>query len=126
MDEGMESLSPTKEMYIKTVYELVKGGRGARVSDIAVKMGVAKPSVCTAIRELEEKRLVEKKRYRTVSLTRDGKRLAFSIQRRYTIIKRFLTETVGVTDSTAESDACLLEHIISAESLQAFDRHLKR
>jgi Mn-dependent DtxR family transcriptional regulator len=45
MEEGMKSLSPSMEMYIKTVSELAKDGRGVRVSDIAVKMGVAKPSV---------------------------------------------------------------------------------
>jgi hypothetical protein len=49
----MIPLTPAREHYIMAIYTLSNDKNGARVTDIALNLGVSKPSVCTAIRVLK-------------------------------------------------------------------------
>jgi DtxR family Mn-dependent transcriptional regulator len=103
---------------LKTVSILAseKGGE-ARLTDIASRLGVSKPSAFAALKVLEGRGLVKHKRYRTVTLTKAGHTAAAEIWGRYALILTFLRSVVGVSAVTAEKDACLLEHRLSAETL---------
>lgn len=89
-----------------------------RVTDIASRLGVSKPSVLTALKTLEGEGLLEHERYRTVSLTKEGKRQAAEIRERHSFLTSFLRDIVGVNGETAEKDACKLEHLLSDETLK--------
>jgi DtxR family Mn-dependent transcriptional regulator len=52
-----------------------------------------------------------------VDLTPKGKRVAKSILGRHTLLRDFLTK-LGVGSKMADRDACLMEHILSAETLE--------
>jgi len=54
----VKNLSVSMRNYIKAVYELSSGNEGARVVDIADRLGVTKASVCVAMKNLQEKGLV--------------------------------------------------------------------
>ncbi len=88
-----------------------------RVTDIAVRLGVSKPSVLTALKTLEEQGLLEHERYRGVTLTERGKIRAAEIRERHDFLTSFLRDVVGVSPKIAEQDACKLEHILSEESI---------
>jgi DtxR family Mn-dependent transcriptional regulator len=111
------AMSPSLEDYLKTIGRLAEKG-DVRVTDIALHLGVSKPSVLTALKTLSAKGLVNHERYRLVSLTREGKRQFDEIWIRYTAALAFLQRTLGVSTQIAEKDACKLEHILSDETLK--------
>jgi DtxR family Mn-dependent transcriptional regulator len=109
-------MTQSLEDYLETVSFLADDGE-VRVTDIASRLGVSKPSVLTALKILEEQGLLEHERYRTVSLTRKGAIQASDIRDRHIFLTSFLRDTVGVSMNTAEEDACKMEHILSEETL---------
>jgi DtxR family Mn-dependent transcriptional regulator len=105
------------EDYLEMVSFLSDDGE-VRVTDIATRLGVSKPSVLTALRNLEEQGLIEHERYRTVTLTQRGALQAAGIRDRHDFLTSFLRDTLGVSAETAEDDACKMEHILSEETLK--------
>jgi DtxR family Mn-dependent transcriptional regulator len=105
------------EDYLEMVSFLSDEGE-VRVTDIAARLKVSKPSVLTALRTLEEQGLLEHERYRTVTLTEKGALRAAGIRDRHNFLTAFLRDTLGVSPETAEEDACKMEHILSEETLK--------
>jgi Mn-dependent DtxR family transcriptional regulator len=99
---------------------LTDGGE-ARLTDIASRLGVSKPSALAALKKLEERGLVEHERYRTFHLTKEGARQSAEIRERNKTIVAFLLNIVGVTVKTAEKDACKMEHIFSDETYKKIE-----
>ena len=89
-----------------------------RVTDIAARLGFSKPSVLSALKVLGKRGLVTHERYSPVTLTPAGATLAADIRERHCLIKAFLMEKLHVCDETAEKDACKMEHVLSAETLE--------
>jgi len=107
------------EDYLEAVGFLSDDGEGSvRVTDIADKLGVSKPSVLTAIKALEDRGFVEHERYRGVTLTATGKVRSAEIQSRHEFLRAFLRNVVDVPDDIAEKDACRMEHVLSEATLE--------
>ncbi|MDR0525144.1 MAG: metal-dependent transcriptional regulator [Spirochaetaceae bacterium] len=112
-------MTQSLEDYLETVSFLADECGGAvRLTDIASRLGVSKPSVFTALKILEGRGLLEHERYRTITLTEKGETEAAEIRDRHTFLTVFLKKVVGVSPDTAEKDACKMEHLLSAETLQ--------
>ena len=65
--------------------------------------------------ELKKLGLVRQEPYGGLELTDEGVRLSEEIHERHTMLTGFLRK-LGVSAETAENDACLMEHILSAET----------
>jgi len=111
------SMTQSLEDYLETVYLIILDGRVAQVRDIAHALGVKMPSVVKAIRELMRLELAVHEPYGGVDLTAKGRRVAKSILGRHTLLREFLIK-LGVGEKMANRDACLMEHIVSAETLE--------
>jgi DtxR family Mn-dependent transcriptional regulator len=110
-------MTQSLEDYLEMVSFLSDDGE-VRVTDIASRLGVSKPSVLTALKTLEEQGLIEHQRYRSVILTREGVERATRIRGRHYFLTAFLQDVVGVDAETAEKDACKMEHILSEVTLE--------
>jgi DtxR family Mn-dependent transcriptional regulator len=110
-------MTQSLEDYLEMVSFLSDEGE-VRVTDIASRLSVSKPSVLTALRILEERGLLEHERYRSVTLTERGKKTAAEIRGRHDFLTFFLHNVLGVSPDIAEQDACKMEHILSGETLQ--------
>jgi DtxR family Mn-dependent transcriptional regulator len=110
-------MTQSLEDYLEMVSFLSDEGE-VRVTDIASRLGVSKPSVLAALKTLEQQGLLEHERYRTVSLTQKGVLLSSEIRDRHNFLTTFLRDTVGVSAEIAEEDACKMEHILSEETLR--------
>jgi DtxR family Mn-dependent transcriptional regulator len=119
---GTANQTPTRmteslEDYLEMVGFLSDDGN-VRVTDIASRLGVSKPSVITALKTLKEQELIEHKRYQNVTLTKKGAQKAAEIRKRHQFLTDFLTDVVGVEQTTAERDACKMEHVLSPETMK--------
>ena len=113
----LQNMTQSLEDYLETVYLIILDGRVAQVRDIAHALGVKMPSVVKAIRELMRLELAVHEPYGGVDLTAKGRRVAKSILGRHTLLREFLVK-LGVGEKMANRDACLMEHIVSAETLE--------
>jgi len=113
-------LTPSQEMYLKTIYLLRETNKVARVKDIATGMGVTMSSVNGAIKNLVGRGLCSHDRYGYVDLTKGGVENAAKIVNRHTILARFLHQVLKVDPKTATADACEMEHIVSPLTLDRF------
>lgn len=112
------SLSREMEDYLETIAALIASGGEARVTDIAKRLSVRKPSVTLALRSLAEKGLVHYRPYALPTLTPVGQRIANRIQHRHDVLKQFLTEVLLIEEKVAETNACRLEHAVDRDVLE--------
>lgn len=112
----MAVMTQSLEDYLEAIYMRITEGRPAQVRDIARMLSVKMPSVVKAVRELKKLELVTQEPYAAIELTPKGARLARHVLGRHTLIRAFLMK-LGVTRKNADRDACLMEHILSAETL---------
>jgi len=116
----VQSLPVTSSLqdYLEVILNLLQEKKVARVTDIADRLDIAKPSVIQALSVLKEKGLIKQDRYGPVELTEEGRRYALKIRHRHKIIYGFLTQILGVSPRAAEEDACLIEHDLSRETFE--------
>jgi DtxR family Mn-dependent transcriptional regulator len=112
-----EKMTQSLEDYLKAIGLLADRGE-VRITDIAIQLGVSKPSVVVAIKALETQGLLKHKRYRNVVLTEQGKEKTAEIISRYEFLLVFLRDVLGVSSKIAEQDSCKMEHIVSEETLR--------
>ena len=111
-------ITPSLEDYLETILEVADAKGGARTTDIADRLGVSKASVNQAVSQLAERGLVRQERYGPVYLTELGQARAALVYKRHQAIKSFLMTVLGVSEATAEDDACKIEHVLSKESME--------
>ncbi len=111
--------------YLEVILNLVQEKERARVTDIADRLNIAKPSVNQALTLLKEKGLIKQDRYGPVELTAEGRRYALKIRHRHQVLYGFLTQVLGVSPAAAEEDACLMEHDLSEETFKCLLQYLK-
>ena len=93
--------------------------------DIATSLKVKMPSVVKGLSELKKLGLVTQEPYGDVELTAKGRRIATMILNRHNKIREFLMR-IGVSQRIADKDACLMEHILSAETMDKIRDFLKK
>ena len=112
----MAAMTQSLEDYLEAVYMLISEDRPAQVRDVAKMLAVKMPSVVKAIHELKKLGLVTQKPYAAIELTVKGARVAKHVLNRHTLLRSFLMK-LGVSRRNADKDACLMEHILSAETI---------
>ena len=111
-------LRESAENYLETIYVLGLGSAVVRSVDIAAELGVSKPSVSVAMKNLREGGYIEMDIDAHISLTPTGLSVAIQMYERHVVLTQWLVG-LGVPESAAALDACRIEHVISAESFDA-------
>lgn len=108
-------LSAVMEDYLKAIYQLHQEADGERVrtSAIAEYLDVTPPTVTSMLSKLEERGLAEREKYKGVSLTTDGERVALEVIRHHRLLEAYLAEHLDFTWSEVHDEADRLEHHIS-------------
>ncbi len=109
-------MTKSLEDYLEEIHVLIMQKGKARVRDVAGDLHVKMPSVVKAISELKKLELVNQEPYGDIELTEKGHRLAANVLGRHTLLKAFLIK-LNVPEDLADKDACLMEHILSATTL---------
>lgn len=112
-----------QEDYLELIADLIDEQGEARQVDIAAILGVTQPTVAKMLRRLADHGLITQRPYRGVFLTDDGRAIALRSRERHRIVVSFLL-ALGVSAETARIDAEGIEHHVSRETLQAFERFL--
>ena len=112
------------EDYVELIADLIDATGEARAVDLASRLGVTNATVTNAVTRLQREGLVHSEPYRSIFLTDDGRALAEHCRRRHRIVYSVL-RALGVSEEVARVDAEGIEHHVSDETLDAFDRLLQ-
>ena len=118
-------MTQSLEDYLEAIFVQIDSGREAQVRDIAAMLSVKMPSVVRATHELKKLGLVTQEPYANIELTAKGRRLAKLVLNRHTLLRAFL-QKLGVSRRVADRDACLMEHILSAETIDKIRAYTER
>ena len=110
-------LTPSTQDYLEVILKLSDEENNVRITDIANSLNITKASVTEAIDLLIEQNLVSKEKYGPVVLTEKGRQEAKKVKIMHKIIYEFLVHSLNVTPETADKDACMIEHVISNETI---------
>ena len=113
--------SISAEDYLERIHELITEKGYARAVDIANALGISQSSVTSMVQKLAQEGLLNYEKYRGLTLTKEGLRVALAIHERHEILKGFLS-LLNVSQQAQEKDIEGLEHHISDETVQALAR----
>ena len=120
-----EHSEETAQDYVEMIAELIDTTGEARVIDLARRLGVTHVTVGRTLQRLRRDGLVTFLPYRSIFLTAAGHRMAAEARHRHEVVVEFL-QSLGVPSAVANSDAEGIEHHVSRETLDAFEKHLRR
>ena len=112
------------EMYLETILILSKKG-DVRSIDIARHMNFSRPSVSVTVHNLAKENYIKINENGTISLEPSGREIAERIYERHTVLTELLV-AIGVSEKTAEDDACKIEHTLSIETFDCIKKAIKK
>jgi len=114
---GKENLMKTREseeMYLETIFLLLKRSSSVRSIDVAEELEYSRPSVSRAVNLLLKKEYININKNGEITLTELGASRAKDIYERHRVITELLMK-IGADADLAEDNACRIEHVISPE-----------
>lgn len=109
-------LTASLEDYLEMIAVLTERNDKVRVTDISNELGVKKSSTHTALEKLKAQGFIIHERYKDVLLTPSGIVEAEKVRKKHSIMYSFLKDFLALSDTTAEEDACKIEHVVSSET----------
>lgn len=121
---GKGTLTEAAEDFLKAVLELERHTGRAGTNELAVRLGIAPPTVTAMAKKLDEQRLVQRTPYRGVILTERGRLVALEVLRHHRLLELYLADTLGMPLDVVHNEADRLEHVLSEEVERKIDEAL--
>lgn len=118
-------ISETAEDYVEMVADLIHEKGEARVCDIAQNLGVSHVAVVRMVKRLKKKGFVHSEPHQSITLTHEGSMLASLSKKKHSFLLEYLI-ALGVPEDIAAIDVEGMEHHISEETIEAFQKHLDK
>jgi len=113
---GHGASSEAVEDYAKAIFTLQRRERGpVGTSALAERLGISPGSVTAMLKRLGDMGLASYERYRGVTLTPAGERVALEVIRHHRLLEAYLAEALGMPWDRVHDEAEVLEHYISEE-----------
>lgn len=121
-------LTVANEDYLECMVRIeseIGEGTGVRSVDIANQLDVSKASVNKAVAALKSQGLVDQSHYGKVMLTDEGRAIGEAVWHRHRLLRTFLMRELGVPYQRADSEACMMEHALSEDTMDRWLRYLE-
>jgi DtxR family Mn-dependent transcriptional regulator len=116
----------TEENYLKAIFKYSnKTKEGVSTNVIADELDTKASSVTDMIKKLSDKKLVLYKKYKGVTLTEKGRKIAVSVIRKHRLWEVFLVDKLDFKWDEVHDIAEQLEHIQSEELVKRLDIFLE-
>jgi len=109
--------SQSAEDYLERIHELIESKGTAHVADIAQSLNVGQPSVTSMVQKLADAGYLRYEKYRSITLTDEGRAVALHIRDRHIVLANFFT-LFGLDDETQARDIEGIEHHLSPDTLK--------
>ena len=109
----MSEYSKVIEEYLLTLYKINRSGEKAKAVTLASRLETSAPTVHATIYRMQRDGLVDVKKSKVVSLTKEGQKVAEDIAYRHNLSEYFLCNTLGIPWYEVHQHAHLLEHAMT-------------
>ena len=116
-------IQESAENYLEAILIIHNRQGNVRSIDIANELGFSKPSVSVAMKNLRTNGYIEVDKEGFITLLDKGREIADKIYERHTLLSTWLVR-MGVSPEVAAEDACRIEHVISAETVERLKEHV--
>ncbi len=121
----MDLISQAEENYLKAIFKICEQEeKAASTNAIAAEMSTKAASVTDMVIRLAEKSLVFYEKYKGVTLTEKGNKIAKHLIRKHRLWEVFLVEKLQFSWDEVHEIAEQLEHIQSSELVERLDNFL--
>ena len=117
-------IQKSAEDYLEAMLIMKEEHGYIRSIDLAEHLGVTKPSVSYAVKQLRENGYITMDGSKLIYLSEKGLEIANKIYSRHKMLKEFFIK-LGVDERTALEDACKIEHDISDETFHAICKNIE-
>ena len=118
------NIHESAENYLESILKLREDRGMVRSIDIAHELGVSKPSVSIAMRNLRENGYIQVDNDGFIALLPPGEEIAQRIYDRHKLLTQIFIR-LGVSPETAAADACKVEHDLSDETYGKIKAHVE-
>ena len=119
------SVHRAAEDYLEAMLMMKEQHGYVRSIDVAEHLGVTKPSVTYATKQLKQNGFITMDRDGLITLTESGMEIADRIYTRHKTLMEFFMR-IGVDEKTAREDACKVEHDLSEKTFAAICEHVAK
>ena len=109
-------LTPSEEDYVEMIYRIYLKNGNVKVKDVASELNIKPASVTKMVKKLDEKGVLEYKKYDYIKLTKMGYKLGDTLLKRHNTIYKFL-EILGLKEDIHEETE-KIEHTINYDTLE--------
>lgn len=109
----VKDLIDTKEMYLRTIYDMEEEDVVPLRVRIAERLEQSGPTVSQTIARMVRDGLVVVAGDRHLELTDKGRELAVSVMRKHRLAERLLVDVIGLEWEAVHAEACRWEHVMS-------------
>lgn len=116
--------STSEEDYLKAIFSLSKEKAPISTNELASHLDMKPSSITDMLKKLADKSLVNYIKYKGVTLTNEGEKIAISIIRKHRLWETFLVNELSFSWDQVHDIAEQLEHIQSDELINRLDEFL--
>ncbi|HXX38374.1 MAG TPA: metal-dependent transcriptional regulator [bacterium] len=109
----MPLITGVMEDYLKAIYKLQQGRGPVSTSELAKELHVAAATTTAMVQRLARLKLVSYHRYRGLTLTAAGQRIALETIRHHRLLELYLAQHLGVGLDKVHGEAEKMEHVLS-------------
>ena len=109
-------LTPSEEDYVEMIYRIYLKNGNVKVKDVASELNIKPASVTKMVKKLDEKGVLEYKKYDYIKLTKMGYKLGDTLLKRHNTIYKFL-EILGLKEDIHEETE-KIENTINYDTLE--------
>ena len=113
--------SQTEENYLKSLFILANSSNVVNLKELSNSLNVKLPTVNSMINNLRKQGLVNYEKYKPISLTESGKKVAAKVIRKHRLTEIFLVNNMGFGWEEVHDIAEQVEHINSTEFFERMD-----
>lgn len=114
-------MTPNKEDYLKTIYELGQLQQKITNKQIAEKMNFSAPAVSEMLKKLLAEALISKDKQAGYLLSQEGLEMVANLYRKHRLIEVFLVERLNYSPEEIHQEAEILEHTVSDRFIDRLD-----
>ena len=119
-------LTMANEDYLECLVRIEQEEGAEDGVDVAKRLNVSKASVNKAVAALKAQGLVDQSHYGKVILTDQGREVGTAVWYRHRLIRTFLVRELGVDFERADSEACMMEHALSEDTMSRWLAYLEQ
>lgn len=114
-------MTPNKEDYLKTIYELGQVNQKITNKQIAEKMNFSAPAVSEMLKKMLAEGLIKKDERTGYILSPMALQMVANLYRKHRLIEVFLVEQLGYSSEEVHKEAEILEHTVSDHFINRLD-----